>query len=736
LDWQTLGFLTAAALLISRRFLLKRGSWSSEPAQDWSLRDLALASFLTLFAELAVIRWIGTEVRVFAYMKNLALLLCFVGFGLGCALSKSQVRWASASTALIGLVMIVRNPWGGPTVRYGLSRVLGGAQDVQIWATDTVTQWPRFLAAVIVAFVLLFLITCVFIPFGQIVSRQLDLAPGTLFGYSWNLGASLAGILTFFAVCWSRLTPAAWLTAVLVGITLLQSSRGAKLMLAALSVAAIALLHDPYSPTHYTVWTPYQQLEVVKEYFSTGELQATHIAVNHTGYQTIVNLSPEFLLQHPRLVREPLQENPYNVAFRFTADKPKVLIVGAGTGNDVAAAVRNHSRAVDAVEIDPAILSLGNGHPEHPYQSPLVATYLTDARAVLKRARGGYDLVLFGLLDSHTQLSDYSNMRIDNFVYTEESFREAQRLLTPDGIFFIKFQIGQPWLGKRLQTMLADVFGKQPLMFSATSSYTVPATCFVISRSDRIEQRLDADPALQQFVRRNQLTFNSVPFVPNTTDDWPYLYQQGRWIPAIFFCMSSLVVLVAATLYWQIPDARRQVPSLFFFSMGAGFLLLEAQVISRLALYFGTTWQVNGIVIAAILAALLLANAVVQKQMIPMHRGWTLTGILGGILLAYFLPFSRIPGSAAFVGGVAAAIFTIPVFFAGILFATEFQVTESPSAALGANMLGAVVGGLLENLSLVLGMNALLIVAMIVYCFAGLGLRSAASAQARAAAIS
>jgi hypothetical protein len=74
---------------------------------------------------------------------------------------------------------------------------------------------------------------------------------------------------------------------------------------------------------------------------------------------------------------------------------------------------------------------------------------VTDARAYKKRARGTYDLILFGLLDSHT-LADYSNMRIHNFVYTKESFPEAKSLLAPGGVVFIKFQVDRPWLGKRL----------------------------------------------------------------------------------------------------------------------------------------------------------------------------------------------------------------------------------------------------------------------------------------------
>jgi len=179
--------------------------------------------------------------------------------------------------------------------------------------------------------------------------------------------------------------------------------------------------------------------------------------------------------------------------------------------------------------------------------------------------------------------------------------------------------------------------------------------------------------------------------------------------------------LLAAVFYFQIPEARSRVPSLFFFSMGAGFLLLETQVVSRLALYFGTTWQVNGIVIAAILSALLLANFVIERQQRAWPRSWTLTGILLGIACAYFVPFNRIPGSAALVGSFAAIVFAIPVFFAGLLFASEFRSADSPAAALGANMLGAVVGGLLENLSLIVGMKALLLVAALLYSLAAVG---------------
>jgi len=302
-----------------------------------------------------------------------------------------------------------------------------------------------------------------------------------------------------------------------------------------------------------------------------------------------------------------------------------------------------------------------------------------------------------------------------------ESFREARKLLTPDGVLFVKFQVNHIWLGKRLALMLANTFGTAPTVFFAPSSYGVSASCFVISNSGNIatEQK---DLPLRQFVESKRSAFLDSPPVPLTTDNWPYLYQDQRTIPAVFFVLSLLVIIVATGFYLRIPNARSRMPSLFFFSMGVGFLLLETQVVSRLALYFGTTWQVNGIVIAAVLAALLIANYVTELLRKPVPRSWGLALLVFGILFAYLFPFQRVPGPAASVGVVAALVFSVPVFFAGLLFSAEFRQTDSPATALGANMLGAVLGGLLENASLVFGMKALLVIAAFFYLLAGVGL--------------
>ena len=726
---RTSAFLAAAAILVVVRIVMwmakRRGNaffaGDQSEAPDWHPYRLLLASFLTLFAELAFIRWIAVEVRVFAYFKNLALLLCFLGFGLGCAMVKQRSRWFPALEGFLGLLLVIRIPWQGGRLLEGLSQSLGGAGDVGIWSTPEGTNWGYFLSGALLAGCLFLLIVSVFVPLGQVVSREMDRAPSSLRAYSWDLLGSVIGVSAFFLVSRWMLPPSAWMGIVLVGFALLQTNRRDAALVASLLLPALLLLHEPAQPNQEIFWTPYQQIQYTRGHTANGDSWGGEMLVNHTLYQRVVDLSPQFLARHPAWQKD-IDNNPYNLPFRFAIPSPSVLVVGSGTGNDVAAALRNGSPTVDAVEIDPAILDLGRReHPEHPYESPRVNVHLGDARSFLKRTSEHYDLILFGLLDSHAQFSDYSNMRIDNFVYTEEAFREAARHLSSNGVIFVKFQVDRPWLGARLVEMLRATLGSSPVVFSADATYSLPSTCFVASAGQRVNEALAADPRLVEFVGKNRRVLSDT--VPITTDDWPYLYQRDRRIPRTYYSVSVLVILIAIILYARVrrTDHTHTNFSLFFFGMGAGFLLLETQIISRLALFFGTIWQVNGIVISTLLLALLLANAVVGRAG-ALSKSWIWAGLVASLAFAYWFPFDRTAAAPAIVGMMAIGIFSIPVLFAGILFSTEFRNVDSPSAALGANILGAVTGGLLENLSLLFGLRALLLVAILLYCVAGFGL--------------
>ncbi len=161
--------------------------------------------------------------------------------------------------------------------------------------------------------------------------------------------------------------------------------------------------------------------------------------------------------REPNHLWRPTYEIPYQLS------KPSnVLIVGAGTGNDVASALRHGVSHVDAVEIDPLIRQLGKKyHPERPYDSSKVSVHIDDARAFLSKTQAKYDLIVFSSLDSHTVFSSFSSLRLDNYVYTSQSFELARRLLSPNGTMVLIFT-GRDFVNERLASTLMRAFGTPP----------------------------------------------------------------------------------------------------------------------------------------------------------------------------------------------------------------------------------------------------------------------------------
>ena len=218
--------------------------------------------------------------------------------------------------------------------------------------------------------------------------------------------------------------------------------------------------------------------------------------------------------------------NYYELPYRVYGQPKTVAVVGAGTGNDVAAALRRGADHVDAIEIDPAILLLGRaGHPERPYDDPRVHAIINDARSFLRQTNQTYDMIVYGLLDSHTLLSHASSVRLDSFVYTVQGLREAKARLKPGGIVSLSFSVLSPQLGRKIYLMMQQAFdGRPPVCVTAgydgaiifleakDRSLTSPSA-FLRQTGFHDSTSVFADPALQADV---------------STDDWPFLYAPQR----------------------------------------------------------------------------------------------------------------------------------------------------------------------------------------------------------------
>ncbi len=675
--------------------------------------------------ELALIRWVGTEIRIFAYLGNLIVVVCFFGVGLVCYRSAEPVSWVRMSTNLLVLVALVANPFHIKTLDFNIiTYLLSGFEDAPIWHELSHEWMLGFVAGAIIIGILLYLLTFVFTPLGQVLGRAMQRSPHVIRAYSINIAGSLAGVWLFNGLSWTSTSPALWiLVAAILLAAMLLITRTRPLLPTSLVIIAAVFVWLGGQSSDLTIWTPYQKLSVRPLLVSTAsnEVQAGYvILVNGTTYQSVLNLSDQFFATYPGvLAAEQSNRTHYNIPFSFKPDAHRMLIVGAGTGNNAAAGLRHGVDQIDCVEIDPQIYALGQRiHPEQPYSSSHVKMIVNDARAFFKQAPpGSYDLIWFGWLDAHTLGSSFNNMRLDHYVYTVESFREARRLLAPDGVLVVNFAATRTWIADRLFNLVRQAFGHDPYVYSEKLVFekgSVPTVTLVVAEHS-ITPQVIQDTTLRDFATSSEVHLPGTTRA--TTDDWPYLYLKQSGIPKLHWIVSiSILASVLAA-------SRRTLGvaggfNWHFFALGAAFLLLEVQTVSRATLLFGMTWIVNAIVISAVLIMILLANLTAWRW--PRLPQWFITAGLAVTVVALALVpldwFNALTGSTKLIA--ASGFLTAPVFFAGLIFIRSFAVASDKSQALGSNLIGAQIGGLLESVSFMTGIRALVVLVGVFYAIA------------------
>src|SRR5262249_262950 len=100
-------------------------------------------------------------------------------------------------------------------------------------------------------------------------------------------------------------------------------------------------------------------------------------------------------------------------------------------------------------------------HPERVYQDPRTKPVINDARSFLRQTDQRFDTVVYGLLDSHTNLGAMTNVRLDSFVYTLQGFEEAVARLTDRGLLVVSYLVLDQSQGHRLYAMLRDAYPEQ-----------------------------------------------------------------------------------------------------------------------------------------------------------------------------------------------------------------------------------------------------------------------------------
>lgn len=342
-------------------------------------------------------------------------------------------------------------------------------------------------------------------------------------------------------------------------------------------------------------------------------------------------------------------------------------------------------------------------HPDHPYDSPNVTVTIDDGRAFLERTRKAFDLVLFALPDSLTLVAGQSSLRLESYLFTAEALRAARSHLAPHGVFAMYNYYREPWLVDRLANTLAGVYGHAPC---ADVLEPRPSGLAVLTTSS------DPDDVRCE----TRWTPLATPVVGPATDDRPFLYLRQGQVPGFYLLTIALILAASVVLVRVVGGPYRPMRGyLDLFFMGSAFLLLETKNVVQFALLFGTTWFVNALVFGGILLTVLAAVEVARRIRFPSPATIYLL-LLASLAVAWIVPTAALiplPAPARFLAATALAF--APIFLANLVFAERFRRTENARTAFGANLLGAMVGGLLEYSALVVGYRALLVLTAVLY---------------------
>lgn len=668
--------------------------------------ELVLISFVVLFQELALIRWLPAQVRVLAYFPNLILISAFLGLGLGCLRAgKASLLWLWP----ISMIALIGSAWAMSGVVFTQESV---SEFLWLFYHDLEDTDALVVEGVKLPIVWGFVGTAItFLPLGQMVAERLkefrELS-GSLWGYACDIAGSLLGVILFSVGSFLGAFPIVWFSVVVVGLAPFFIARRA--LAALFLIGAGSVLFCVVKAEKAERYSPYYALTTSVDPNRPGFAVMT----NGSLHQNALPLSKNDTHSAPG-IRQWLRElrRDYHLPYRLLENTPKKgLVVGAGTGNDVATMLDEGVADVTAVEIDPLLYELGRErHPNKPYSDPRVRVVIDDGRAFLNRTKERYDLIVFGTMDSLTRLSALSNVRLDNFIYTRECFELARDRLAPGGGFVVLFDshVGD-YIRERQVAMLTQVFGEPPRVQPKT--YDGHAMFF---SGAAFTKQIEDGP--QRPTMEDVAAITAKTELPS--DDWPFLYLTKRGISGFYATLMALfgaIAVVSVALFS--PQMRRSLfkggMDLEMFLFGVAFLLLETRSVTAMNLAWGATWLTSAIVFGAILLMVLLGTIAMAIR--PLSWNFSMVGLVLSLGVAIVVPTSSLLAlEPALRLGASVLLVGSPVFFASTCFALRFKARAEPDAAFGWNLIGAVAGGLTEFLSMAVGLRALLYIALAAY---------------------
>lgn len=643
-------------------------------------------SFLMLFIELALIRITAANFIFLAFFTNYILMASFLGIAVGFLYQNKKRHLFNSAILLLAAIFIICH-----VLRYEYQiKLQPNVDDLSLY----INYFSSNALPVVMTLPFIFIVvTAVMATLANGTAQAFRALP-PLTAYKLEIMGSLLGVLTFTLLSFLQAKPVVWgLVITFVFISLLQQNWRRHPALGLLHVTGLILMLAVLQYQSSAIWSPYYKI-AVKPYSQ----HRYAIDVNGVPQQFVESVAQKHL--YKPFYFYAYQHLPAQYALNH------VLVIGAGTGGDVAVALAQGAKQVDAVEIDPALQKLGAAlHADHPYQDKRVTTYINDGRAFLQQSHQQYDLIILALTDSLTLVTHQSSLRLENYLLTLEGLQAARQHLTTNGVFAMYNYYRNNWIVDKVGNSLTQVFGTPPCV-DTEGEQNNWLSVFTVSQH--------ASLRCQQFWSHDK----SAAPTP-ATDNQPFFYMQSNEITALYLYSLSFILLISLLAVKMTGNSYRRVMQYSdLFLMGSAFLLLETKNITQFALLFGTTWLVNALVFSGILLTVLCSILTTERyQNIPTR--WLMIALLCSLGLSWLIPNQILLTLPAAIRLLTASMLAFsPVYFANMIFAARFRATAHATDAFAANILGAMLGGLLEYSSLLIGYQNLLLIAAGIYLLA------------------
>jgi hypothetical protein len=272
--------------------------------------------------------------------------------------------------------------------------------------------------------------------------------------------------------------------------------------------------------------------------------------------------------------------------------------------------------------------------------------------------------------------------------------------------------VGQPYLLERLGGMVSEAFDEAPL--AVVRHHNVFNTILLAGPAFAHHD----GPGRQAMARA--VRAEAAGRVELSRDDWPFFYLEGRGVSGFYLSLIGAIALLAAGALAVVSPALRASAARLrtingeMLLFGMAFLLLETRAVTALNLLWGATWFTNAVVLVSIFVVIFAGTLLAARA--PLPFGASVIGLLASLAVVYVFPLSSVLGTGLGVKSLASLLAAgLPIFFASICFAQRFAARADARAAFGWNLLGAVLGGLAEFSSMVIGLGHLVAVAALLY---------------------